>query len=131
MILTNKSFIKLLLFFVVVFSFQVIVSFIIPFDSFEFKDIAKMHGFVFLITAIVIIVTNKITDKSPDKTGFVYLGFVLFKMIASVLFLYPYFSLPTSQSKIIVINFFIVFFIYIAYEATSVIKYLTLKQNKN
>ncbi len=131
MMLTNKSFIKLLLFFVVVFSLQVIFNFVNPIDSFELKDMLKMHGFVFLITAIVIIVTNKITDKIPDKTGFVYLGFVLFKMIASVLFLYPYFSLPTSQSKIIVINFFIIFFIYIGYEATSVIKYLNSKQNNN
>lgn len=131
MMLTNKSFIKLLLFSLAIFFLQVIFNFVVPIYSFELKDIAKIHGFVFLITAIVIIVTNKITDKIPDKTGFVYLGFVLFKMIASVLFLYPYFSLPTSQSKIIVINFFIIFFIYIGYEATSVIKYLNSKQNNN
>lgn len=125
----NKSFLKLVIFGVVIFIFQILIDYFFPLAILNLKNVVKIHGFVFLITAIVITVTNRITNKSPDKSGFVYLGFVLFKMTLSVFFLYPYFSLELSQAKIIVSNFFIIFFLYIAFEATTIINYLNLKQN--
>lgn len=129
MMLMNKSFLKLIFIGVIVFLVQIIFNFLFPAIALNFKDSIKIHGFLFFITLIVITVTNRITDKSSDKTGFVYLGLVLFKMIASIFFLFPYFSLEIAQSKILVVNFFIIFFVYIAFEASSVIKYLNLKQN--
>lgn len=124
----NKSFLKLIIIGVIVFLVQIIFNVLFPAIALNFKDSIKIHGFLFLTTFIVITITNRITDRFPDKTGFVYLGFVLFKMTASVLFLFPYFSLELIQSKMVVINFFVVFFIYIAFEAISIIKYLNLKQ---
>lgn len=128
MILTNKSFLYLLVFAVFVFSLQMLFNFIVPIKILDFKKVLKIHGFIFLITAIVIVITNRITDKTPDKTGFVYLGFILFKMITSVVFLFPFFTLPLPQAKIVVLNFFIVFLIYIVFEAKNIIAYLNSKQ---
>ena len=125
----NKSFSKLIFFGVVIFILQILIDYFFPLAILKLKNVVKIHGFVFLITAIVITVTNRITNRSPDKTGFVYLGFVVFKMTLSVFFLYPYFSLELSQAKIIVSNFFIIFFVYIAFEAITIINYLNFRQN--
>lgn len=130
MILTNKSFLYLLVFATFVFSLQLLINLIVPIEILDFKKILKIHGFVFLITTIVIAVTNRVSDKTPDKTGFVYLGFVLFKMITSVVFLFPFFSLPLPQAKVVVVNFFMVFLIYIVFEAKTVVTYLNNKQQK-
>lgn len=124
----NKGFFKLIVFGIIVFSFQAVFDFFFPSIALHFKDVVKIHGFVFLTTFIVITITNQITNKFPDKTGFVYLGFVLFKIAVSSFFLYPYFSLEAFQAKRIVITFFIVFLIYIVFEVISVINYLNLKQ---
>jgi len=124
----NKGFFKLIVFGVIVFSFQAVFDFFFPTIALPFKDVVKIHGFVFLTTFIVITITNQITNKFPDKTGFVYLGFVLFKIAVSSFFLYPYFSLEAFQAKRVVITFFMVFLIYIVFEVIAVINYLNLKQ---
>lgn len=126
---TPISSMGLIVFGVIVFSFQLVFNFLFPVIALNFKDIFKIHGFVFFITFIVITITNQITNKFPDKTGFVYLGFVLFKIAVSSFFLYPYFSLEAFQAKMVVLTFFIVFLVYIVFEATSVINYLNQKQN--
>lgn len=124
----NKSFFKLIVFGVIIFSFQLVFNFLFPSIILNFKDVIKIHGFMFFITFIVITITNQITNKFSDKTGFVYLGFVLFKIAVSSFFLYPYFSLEAFQAKRVVITFFIVFLIYIVFEVIAVINYLNLKQ---
>lgn len=125
----NKSFLKLIVLGVIIFFLQVVFDFIFPLIALNFKDILKIHGFVFFITFIVIFITNQINSNFPDKTGFVYLGFVLFKIVVSSIFLYPYFSLDAFQAKMVVITFFIVFLMYIVFEVITVINYLHLKQN--
>lgn len=124
----NKSFFKLIVFGVIIFCFQAVFDFFFPLIALNFKDAVKIHAFVFLTTFIVITITNQITNKFPDKTGFVYLGFVLFKIAVSSFFLQPYFSLDAFQAKMVVITFFVVFLFYIVFEVVTVIKYLNIKQ---
>lgn len=126
----NKNLLYLVAFAVIVFALHYGFSLVFPTEILEVSTLIKLHSFIFFITTIVIVITNRVTDKMPDKTGFVYLGLVLFKMITSVFFLFPYFSFPLKQSKVIVVNFFIVFLFFIVFEAVSVIKYLNKKNQK-
>lgn len=90
----------------------------------------KIHGFVLSITTIVILLSIKIYNLYSDKVGFGYLGLVLFKMIFSVIFLYPNFATKTNETKILVLNFFAVFFIYLIFEVLVLLRYISKKSSR-
>lgn len=90
----------------------------------------RIHGFVFIATTLVVLLTLKVIYTSPDKTGFTYLGLVLFKMAASIIFLFPYLKDVTSETKKLVLHFFIILFLYLTYEVIFLLKHLNAEQKK-
>lgn len=113
---------------ILIFSFTL---FIIHFSINEYITInidntflIKIHIFIILLTIVVLNTLKIIKNKFPDKVGFGYLAFVLVKMIISILFLFPYIRQKPANLKLIVINFFLIFFIHLFYEAYSTIKKL-------
>lgn len=91
------------------------------------KNLIKIHLFIILTTIIVIFLSSKILKNFPDKVGFGYMGLMLFKMIASIFFLFPFFSIKTIETKILVANFFSIYFIYLAVEAIVLLNIIKTK----
>ena len=76
-----------------------------------------------LVLIVFIILKNKSKDKT-DKTLQLFLGLTMVKMILAVVFLLPLFFGKSDHSQLEVINFFIPYFLFLAFEIYSINKFL-------
>jgi hypothetical protein len=109
-------------FVMIAFVFHFSINSLLPKHALSFDKIGKIHGFIFFITLIVLFLSIKIHKISPDKVGFGYLGLILVKMTFSIFFLFPHFSIKTIETKIFIINFFAVFFLYLVFEVITLLR---------
>ena len=98
--------------------------------SISLKKLIKIQGFVLISTTIVVLITLKVIYTKPDKTGFTYLGLVLFKMVTASVFLFPFLTDVSNETKKLVVHFFIVLFIYLIYEVVFLLRHLNAEQKK-
>lgn len=98
--------------------------------SISLKKLIKIQGFVLISTTIVVLITLKVIYSKPDKTGFTYLGLVLFKMVTAIVFLFPFLTDVSNETKKLVVHFFIVLFIYLIYEVVFLLRHLNAEQKK-
>lgn len=100
------------------------------FNFSEYNEfVKKTHLFLFIVIFAIINSLLFLHKKSPTYTGFAYLGSVLLKMALSVFFLYPYITKKADDIKIVVIQFFLLFFIYLLFEVLLLLNIIKNKGN--
>ena len=83
----------------------------------------------FLVCAIVVLAAVIVVHKkSPDNTGFAYVGGTLIQMAASYAMLRPLLAAPEGTAGFEKVNFFIVFILFLATETILAIGILNKKQ---
>jgi hypothetical protein len=88
----------------------------------------KIYLFHFIVTTIVIIVVNHKNLQKGSNVFNVFMLFTLVKMLLALVFLLPIFLSDLKTRNYDVVNFFIPYFIYLAFEVFVIIKPL---QNQN
>lgn len=84
------------------------------------QDIFKMHIFVVVLTIGGYGVLSYIGYRDHNKIGFAFLGLIVIKMMVSFAFLYPYLKEPAAGINIMILNFFAVYFLFLAFEVREV-----------
>ncbi|MCL5247536.1 DUF6168 family protein [Cellulophaga sp. 20_2_10] len=87
-------------------------------------SIYVFHFFVTLIIYSLVLFVNKIL---PDKTGFVFMGCSLLKMMAAFVFLLPLIQVKEQYGINDVLAFFIPYFLFLFLETFYVLKILNQK----
>ncbi len=102
------------------FSHFLFVTYVLVDLKFEL-GIYSIYLFLFLTTLLIYIFLVFVNTKYPEKTGFAFLTTGFLKMMASVVFL-----LPLIQSKNIVVNeviaFFVPYFLFLIFETIFVVR---------
>lgn len=84
----------------------------------------RIHILIFVLTLIVVVsISLFYSFGSEDKIGFVYLGFVIFKMFGM-----SYLAVFQNDFKNNILIYFGIFWIYLTIETTLILKFL--KVNK-
>jgi hypothetical protein len=125
-----KSFLSISIFVFSVFILHYLFNIVFQSASISFEKQLRFHVFIFIITSLVVLLSLKAIYTSPDKAGFTYLGLVLFKMVAAIVFLFPYLTDVTSETKKLVMHFFVILFLYLTYEVLFLLRHLNAEQNK-
>ena len=82
----------------------------------------------FAITSILILLLNLLVQKkAKEQLGFVFLGIMTIKVIASYLFISPALELKTASSQFEKNNFFVYFLIFLAIDVYLTIRILNKK----
>ncbi|WP_435315115.1 hypothetical protein [Cellulophaga fucicola] len=87
-------------------------------------SIYVFHFFVTLIIYMLVLFVNKIL---PDKTGFVFMGCSLLKMMAAFVFLLPLIQVKEQYGINDVFAFFIPYFLFLFLETFYVLKIINQK----
>ena len=86
----------------------------------------KIYVFHFLVTFFILTSLFFVGKKMPDYIGFTFLGFILLKMVAAIVFLIPLIKLESGSKIPDFISFFIPYFIYLFIEIILTMKLLKL-----
>lgn len=82
----------------------------------------------FVVSSIVILIINLvISKKALEQLGFVFLGIMTVKLIASYVFIAPALELKSVASEFEKINFFIYFLVFLAIDVYLTIQILNKK----
>ncbi|MCU0349614.1 MAG: hypothetical protein MUF43_02115 [Flavobacterium sp.] len=82
----------------------------------------------FVVSSIVILIINLvISKKASEQLGFVFLGIMTVKLIASYVFIAPALELKSVASEFEKINFFIYFLVFLAIDVYLTIQILNKK----
>jgi len=108
-------FVKLITFSILFFTLHYsIISFIIP--SLFVKGIYAIHLFLGIITLLIIFLIGRIMKIDPDNFGKGFIVAVVLKMLIAILFLWPTIKTHPLYLKQYIVQFFVVFFIYLIVE---------------
>ncbi|HRW21615.1 MAG TPA: hypothetical protein PLO05_03445 [Bacteroidales bacterium] len=83
-----------------------------------------VHIFMFLLTAGGIIASLYLLKKRSQFVGFAFVGVSVLKMLLSTIFLYPIIKGELDNPKVYVVQFIIIYFVYLAYEVLYIINLL-------
>ncbi|MDR2835165.1 MAG: hypothetical protein LBV69_03045 [Bacteroidales bacterium] len=90
-------------------------------DSFLTKNILFAHPFMYILTIITAFLLQYIFKKiKPNMMGMAFLASSIFKMLLAVLFIFPTIRSDVVDKKLFVIQFFIVYFIYLIAEVLMI-----------
>jgi hypothetical protein len=82
-----------------------------------------IHPFLFLLTIVTILAVKIILKKTKlHVLGYAYLATSLVKMFFVILFLLPYLLNDLPYRKEFILQFFLVYFIYLAAEVSYLVK---------
>lgn len=85
--------------------------------SYEYYySVWKIYVFHFSVTFLILTALFFVGKKAPNYIGFAFLGFILLKMVAAVVFLIPLIKLEEGSKIPDFISFFIPYFIYLFIE---------------
>jgi hypothetical protein len=87
------------------------------------KESLIIHPFLFLLTIVTILAVKIILKKTKlHVLGYAYLATSLVKMFFVILFLLPYLLNDLPYRKEFILQFFLVYFIYLAAEVSYLVK---------
>ncbi len=120
---TISFFIRLLIFTVLLFGvhFYVLIQFFTGALYFPIWAIYVFNGILVLIVYSVITFKSK---KGSAKIYQMFLGLTILKMILAIVFLLPLFIGKSNYPQLEVVNFFIPYFLFLAFEIFSLNKIL-------
>jgi predicted transporter len=90
-----------------------------------YYSIPLLYGLFFLLSAVILIIVIKISEKNFDNTGMVFMIATSIKMVVAFFLVRP--ILPLEDNKIEKINFFIIFILFLLIETILVAKILNKK----
>ena len=90
-----------------------------------YYSIPLLYGLFFLLSAVILIIVIKISEKNFDNTGMVFMIATIIKMVVAFFLVRP--ILPIEDNKIEKINFFIIFILFLLIETILVAKILNKK----
>ncbi|MGO3706687.1 MAG: hypothetical protein ACTJGD_02165 [Mesonia hippocampi] len=97
----------------------------------SYYSTASIYGFHFILTLVAYVALHYINLHFPDKVGFTFMGFSIFKMFACIVFLLPL-LLSEKENKIIdVLLFFIPYFLFLSLEAIYAFKLVNNQTKTN
>ncbi|GAB4298673.1 MAG: hypothetical protein Kow0068_22480 [Marinilabiliales bacterium] len=96
-------------------------------DKYHVEKPYEMHIFLFFITLLIYILLSFLLNKKKYLMGYGFMATSLLKMGFSVLFLLPQILHKSPTTKSYVIQFFILYFIYLAIEVVYLVKDLKSK----
>ncbi len=129
MINNKNSFLGAVLFFTVSGILLMALHYVVfaIFPALNVHNVLHAHVFLFLLTLIAVIAVLIVAKKtSPRIVGYVFLSTTLFKMVVSVIYLYPVLRGDSPHQIFYVIQFFIIYFFYLFAEV-----YYLAKKFKN
>ncbi len=86
-------------------------------------DLLLIHPFMLTITMVAVIGVKIVFKKAKSQVrGFAFLGSSLVKMFLSILFLIPVFKNDSLFRKEYVLQFFMIYFIYLAIEVYYLVR---------
>lgn len=91
----------------------------------------KIYFFHFFITLFIFAILYYIGKLIPDYIGFTFMGFILLKMIAAIVFLLPLIKLKDISKIPDFASFFIPYFIYLFFEILLTMKLLKDSETQN
>lgn len=118
----SKQTIVLLLSSLLLYSILYIVE--LNYPQISFYSIAGISLFFFISTLIVVSLIKLVHQVAADKVGFAFMGLILFKGFASILFLLPGFMADDKPSFAAILLFFAPYFTFLIYEVVQAIKIL-------
>lgn len=86
----------------------------------------KIYAFHFSVTFFILTALYFVGKIASDYIGFTFMGFILLKMVAAVVFLIPLIKLESGSKIPDFISFFIPYFIYLFLEIILTMKLLKL-----
>lgn len=94
-------------------------------NSFVFYyPVWKIYIFHFVVTVIILSALYIVSKKLPNYVGYVFMGFILFKMTAAVIFLIPLIKMEGGSKVPDFVSFFVPYFIYLFMEILITLKLL-------
>lgn len=86
----------------------------------------KIYTFHFLVTFFILTALYFVGKKVPNYIGFAFMGFILLKMVAAIVFLIPLIKLESGSKIPDFTSFFIPYFIYLFIEIILTMRLLKL-----
>jgi hypothetical protein len=84
----------------------------------------SIYGFHFLTVLIVYTIVNFRYSSGKKEIFNLFMGATLFKMILCLVFLLPVLLNPNENATFEVINFFIPYFLFLAFEIVNIVRFL-------
>tara|TARA_E500000318_G_C3484089_1_gene181624 strand:+ start:223 stop:621 length:399 start_codon:yes stop_codon:yes gene_type:complete len=131
----NASFIKrettflllLLLFTLLLFAIHWYINFHFFFDIELILPLYTIYSFHFITVLIVYSIVNFKFSTGKKEIFPLFMGATLFKMILCIVFLLPVLLNPNENATLEVFNFFIPYFLYLAFEIVNITLFLKEK----
>ena len=119
---TNSFILRLLIVTIILFGvhFYIIKQF---FQGNLYFPIWTIYVFNAVLVFVVYTIINYKVSQGSDKIYQLFLGLTFLKMILAIVFLLPLFFGKSEHSQLEVINFFIPYFMYLAFEIFSLNKF--------
>lgn len=100
-------------------------------DTYEFKyAVWQIYVFHFFITLFVFSLLHLVGKIFPKYIGFTFMGLILLKMIAAIVFLLPLIKMKTGSKIPDFISFFVPYFIFLILEILLTMKILKASEDK-
>ena len=90
-----------------------------------YYSIPLLYGLFFILSAVILIIVTRISERNFDNTGMVFMIATSIKMVVAFFLVRP--ILPLEDNKIEKINFFIIFILFLLIETILVAKILNKK----
>lgn len=100
---------------------------ILQLGDFEKMNLLGVYLFMFGLTALAYIIIRVVHENDREKTAFMFLGFSMVKMMAAIMYLFPVYQSMGEAGKIFVLQFFMVYFLYLFLETVFVLKLFNSK----
>ena len=100
---------------------------ILQLGNFEETNLQGVYLFMFGLTALAYIIIRVVHENDREKTAFMFLGFSMVKMMAAIMYLFPVYQSMGEAGKIFVLQFFMVYFLYLFVETLFVLKLFNSK----
>jgi hypothetical protein len=91
-------------------------------------NIFGMYGFFWVCAVVVLLVVHIVHAKSPDNTGYVFMGVTLLQMGAAYFMVRHLLGVEDEVAAFERKNFFVVFILFLAIETLITIRLLNNKQ---
>lgn len=89
-----------------------------------FYSVWNIYLFHFVVTLVILSILFIVSKKAPNYTGFAFLGFILLKMVAAIVFLIPLIKMENVSKIPDFISFFIPYFLYLFLEIVLTLRLL-------
>ncbi len=96
-------------------------------EKYQQYEIFYAHGGLFLFALILDFILNKVKKIDDKQIGKAFVGFSTFKMIAGIIFLIPWIGSDDAYQFPFIIEFFVVYFLYLGTEAMIFIRFYLSK----